>query len=109
MSKRITIRRHWIQRIEQALKLGKADILRDAAHKLCGMIAAYSTRAAEAASEQEDVAAQGDLAKAIPQVARPKALAQDLIVERVNLRLDELGRLAELSILSSSSGRRSST
>src|SRR5438093_9055102 len=52
--------------------LGERDTLRlrEAAHKLCGMVAAFSTVAGRVASELEDHAAQGQLEEARPLVGQ---------------------------------------
>src|SRR5262249_49146486 len=47
--------------LRDALRDRDAPRLREAAHKLCGMVAAFSTVAGEVASELEDRAALGDL------------------------------------------------
>ncbi|CAN5194903.1 hypothetical protein BH10PLA2_BH10PLA2_10090 [soil metagenome] len=92
--------------IEQALKLGKTDNLREAAHKLCGMIAAFSTRAAAVASELEDVAVQGELVEALPLVERLRGMVQALVQLSANLTFAELRRLAGLASIPTSSSLR---
>src|SRR5262249_57026701 len=50
-----------IAAIDHALRDGDAHRLREAAHKLAGMVAAFSTSAGRVASDLEDRAARGDL------------------------------------------------
>ena len=49
--------------------------LREAAHKLCGLLSAFSTVAGDVASDLEDHAAQGQLDEARPLVERLEAMA----------------------------------
>jgi hypothetical protein len=44
--------------------------LSEATHKLCGLLSAFSTAAAAAASDLEEVAARGDLDEARPTIER---------------------------------------
>src|SRR5262249_33324514 len=55
-----------LRAVQDALAAQDAPRLREAAHTLCGMVAAFSTVAGRAASELEDCAAQGQL-----EIARP--------------------------------------
>jgi len=73
--------------------------LREAAHKLAGMVAAFSTAAGGVASELEDRAAQGELEEAQSMVARLETMAEDLmrLVHGLSLEAmrDQMGGAAE--------------
>ena len=58
--------------------------LREAAHKLCGMVAAFSTVAGGVASDLEDHAAQGQLEEARPLVEQLETIARELYPARWN-------------------------
>jgi HPt (histidine-containing phosphotransfer) domain-containing protein len=73
---------------------GRSDELREAAHTLCGMIVACSTRVAGVASELEDSAADGDLVRAGSLVARLEPLVAGLCEELRAATVDGL-RAAE--------------
>jgi PAS domain S-box-containing protein len=64
---------------QDALREQDAPRLREAAHKLAGMVAAFSTVAGGVASELEDQAAQGRLEEARPLVARLETMAEELL------------------------------
>ena len=55
-----------------------ATRLREASHKLAGMVSAFSSVAGGVASELEDLAARGQLEEARPLVARLEAMAGEL-------------------------------
>jgi PAS domain S-box-containing protein len=80
--------------VRQALHEGDSARLGAAAHKLCGMVAAFSTAAGEAASELEDRAVRGQLEEAPPLVERLEAMAQELMRLAGGLSLDNLRRQA---------------
>jgi HPt (histidine-containing phosphotransfer) domain-containing protein len=65
--------------VRDALRERDAPRLREAAHKLSGMVAAFSTAAGGVASELEDRAAQGQLEEAQPLVARVETIAEELM------------------------------
>jgi CheY-like chemotaxis protein len=65
--------------VEEALRAGDAPRLRDAAHRISGMVAAFSTAGGSLASEIEDHAADGRLEPARPLVERLAAMARELI------------------------------
>jgi signal transduction histidine kinase/CheY-like chemotaxis protein/HPt (histidine-containing phosphotransfer) domain-containing protein len=81
--------------VQDALREADAARLREAAHKLCGMIAAFSTVAGGVASEIEDQAARGRLAEARPLVAALETMANDLMRLTGGLSLDDLRQAAE--------------
>jgi dihydrodipicolinate synthase/N-acetylneuraminate lyase len=53
--------------------------LREAAHKLCGMVAAFSTLAGGVASQLEDCAAQGQLEEARHLVEQLEPICRELM------------------------------
>ena len=61
--------------VQDALRERDAVRLREAAHKLCGMVAAFSTVAGAVASDLEDQAARGQLEEARPLVEQLEAMA----------------------------------
>ena len=65
--------------VGNALRAQDAPRLREAAHKLCALLFAFSTTAGNAASDLENQAAQGRLAEARPLVERLEAMAQELL------------------------------
>ena len=72
---------------------GDTPRLREAAHKLCGMVAAFSTVAGGVASDIEDLAAQGQLEEARPLVGQLEMMAQELIRALDGLSLETLHHL----------------
>jgi HPt (histidine-containing phosphotransfer) domain-containing protein len=79
-----------VQAVHDALRDRDAPRLREAAHKLAGMVAAFSTAAGGVASELEDWAAQGQLAAARPLAARLATMAEELRRRAGSLSLDAL-------------------
>jgi PAS domain S-box-containing protein len=65
--------------VRSALREGDTPWLREAAHKLAGMLAAFSTVAGGVASDLEEHAARGQLAQASALVERLETMAQELI------------------------------
>jgi CheY-like chemotaxis protein len=86
-----------LQAVQDALRERDAPRLREAAHKLAGMVAAFSTVAGGLASELEDHAAQGQLEVAGALVARLEALAEELLRLVGGLSLDCLREQARVS------------
>ncbi len=80
---------HW-KAVQDALQARDSPRLREAAHKLCGMVSAFSAVAGQVASELEDRAAQGLLEEARPLVGRLDAMVQELLQVVVGLSLDAL-------------------
>jgi CheY-like chemotaxis protein len=80
---------HWTA-VQDALEERDSPRLREAAHKLCGMVAAFSAGAGQAASELEDCAAQGLLEEARPLVRRLEEMVRELLHVVVGLSLDSL-------------------
>jgi CheY-like chemotaxis protein len=79
-----------LQAVRDALRDRDAPRLREAAHKLAGMVAAFSTGAGGVASELEDRAAQGQLEEARPLAGRLEAMAEELLRLADGLSLDVL-------------------
>ena len=76
--------------VQGGLRDHDAARLREAAHKLAGMVAAFSTKAGGVASELEDQAAQGQLEEAESLVGQLEAMAPELIRLVDGLSLDVL-------------------
>jgi CheY-like chemotaxis protein/HPt (histidine-containing phosphotransfer) domain-containing protein len=81
-----------LDEVRGALRDGDARRLREAAHKLCGLLSAFSTAAGEAASELEDHAGGGRLDEAGPLVARLETMGGELLREVADLTLEDLLR-----------------
>jgi CheY-like chemotaxis protein/HPt (histidine-containing phosphotransfer) domain-containing protein len=84
-----------VAEVGDALRAQDAARLREAAHKLCGLLFAFSTTAGNAASDLEDQAAQGRLAEARPLVERLEGMAQELLPLVGGLSLETLRHQAE--------------
>ena len=76
--------------VQNALREQNAVRLCKAAHKLCGMVAAFSSEAGEVTSKIEDIAAQGQLDEARPLVAQLETMATELVRLTRALSLDSL-------------------
>ncbi len=83
--------------LRAALQQRDAPGLREAAHKLAGMVAAFSTTAGGVASELEDQAAAGQLDEACPLVERLDAMTQQLMQLADGLSLEALQQHAEIA------------
>jgi len=75
----------WLAAASDALQTRDAQSLREAAHKLCGLLLAFSTAAGGVASDLEDQAAHGQLDEARPLVVRLESMVQELIPEVDNV------------------------
>ena len=75
---------------QDALRERDAPRLREAAHKLCGTVAAFSTVAGAVASDLEDQAARGQLEEARPLVEQLEAMARELIEQVDGLSIEAL-------------------
>jgi hypothetical protein len=71
--------------------------LREAAHKLCGVLFAFSTAAGDVASDLEDHAAQGWLEEARPLVEQLERMARGLLGLAGRLSLETLRQQAEVT------------
>ena len=76
--------------VQDALRDRDAIRLREAAHKLCGMVAAFSTVAGAVASDLEDHAARGQLEEARPLVEQLETMARELIQQVDGLSIEAL-------------------
>jgi len=76
--------------IQDALTGRDAKRLREASHKLCGMVAAFSTVAGSVASDIEDLAAQGQLDDARPLVAQLESITMEIMQTVDGLSLEDL-------------------
>jgi two-component system, sensor histidine kinase and response regulator len=76
--------------VQVALRERDTPRLREAAHKLCGMVAAFSSLAGGVASDVEDLAAQGQLEDARPLVGELEKMAQQLMRAVDGLSLEAL-------------------
>jgi hypothetical protein len=83
--------------VDDALRTGDAPRLREAAHKLCGLLSVFSTAAAAVASDLEDQAAGGQLDAARPLSERLKTMAAVLVREVDGASLESLRRQAGVS------------
>jgi two-component system, sensor histidine kinase and response regulator len=81
--------------VAEALQDLDAPRLREAAHKLCALLFAFSRAAGDVASDLEDHAAQGRLEEARPLVGKLETMTQDLMRLVVGLSLESLRRQAE--------------
>jgi two-component system, sensor histidine kinase and response regulator len=81
--------------LQDALRERDTGRLREAAHKLGGMVTAFSTVAGAVASDLEDYAAQGRLEQARPLVAQLETMARELVRQVEGLSLQTLRRQVE--------------
>jgi PAS domain S-box-containing protein len=79
-----------LQAVQDAARGHDAPRLREAAHKLCGMVGAFSTAAASVASQLEDSAAQGQLEQAAPLVEQLVDICHQLLPVVDRLSIDSL-------------------
>jgi PAS domain S-box-containing protein len=79
-----------LKAVQGALRDRDAPRLREAAHKLTGTVAVFSTVAGGVASDLEDRAAQGRLEDARPLVEQLEAMAEELLRLAGGLSLDAL-------------------
>jgi CheY-like chemotaxis protein len=84
-----------LEEVRAALRDADAARLREAAHRLSGMVGAFSTAAGGVASEIEDCAAAGQLDAAPVLVDRLDAMARELIRLAGGLSIESLRRQAE--------------
>jgi CheY-like chemotaxis protein len=82
--------------VHDALRTRDAVRLREAAHKLCGTVAAFSTAVGAVASDLEDQAARGELEAARPLVEQLEAIARELIQQVDGLSIEALRAQAGL-------------
>ena len=85
---------HGLRAVQDALRERDTLRLRESAHKLCGMVAAFSTVAGRVASELEEYAARGQLEGTGPLVGQLETIGQDLMRAVDGLSLETLRRQA---------------
>ncbi len=78
--------------VTDALRDRDAPRLREAGHKLCGLVSAFSTLAGNVAADLEEFAAAGRLDEATPLVARLEAMTRELIRQVDGVSLESLRR-----------------
>jgi PAS domain S-box-containing protein len=83
--------------VGDALRDHDATWLREAAHKLCGLLSAFSTVAGRVASDLEDAAARGQLDEAGLLVRRLETMAEELARQVDGVSLESLKRRAGTS------------
>jgi two-component system, sensor histidine kinase and response regulator len=76
--------------VADAIRSGDAPRLREAAHKLCGLISAFSSLAGRAASNLEDLAEASRLDGAVPLANRLEAMTHELLAQTEHLSLESL-------------------
>jgi two-component system, sensor histidine kinase and response regulator len=86
-----------LAKAREALRERDAPRLREAAHKLSGMIGAFSTVAAAVASDLEDLAARGQLEEAPALVERLETMAQELMHLTEGLTLETVRQQADVA------------
>jgi CheY-like chemotaxis protein len=87
---------HW-QAVRVAIQDQDARRVREAAHKLCGMVSAFSTAAAKLASDIEDHAASDQLTQAQPLTGRLEPMIQELLQLAGGLTIDKLRQMSAKS------------
>jgi len=83
--------------VQDALREQDAFRPREAAHKLCGMLATFSAVAGGVASDLEDHAARGRLEEARPLVEQLESMAKELMRLAGGLSLETLRHRAEVA------------
>jgi DNA-binding NarL/FixJ family response regulator len=83
-----------VEAVRGALQDGDAVRLREAAHRLCGAVSAFSTVAGGAAAELEEFAAAGRLDSARPLAERLEEVARVLPAALDGLTVESLRRMA---------------
>ena len=83
-----------LSKLDDAFRAQDAPRLREAAHRLCGLLSAFSTAGGNLASELEDLAARGQLDEARPLVDRVETIAHDLIRQVAGASFEGLLRQA---------------
>ena len=84
-----------LKAVQDASRDGDTVRLRDAAHKLCGMVAAFSTVAGVVASKIEDHADLGQIDQARPLVKQLESMADKLVRLTTGLSLETLQQQRE--------------
>ena len=85
----------YLAAIRDAVRDRDALRLREAAHKFCGMLSAFSTVAGDQAASLEDLAARGLLKETLPVVQQLDQFATELARLAGGLTVEALQQLAE--------------
>ena len=80
----------YLAAIRDALDAQDAPRLREAAHKFCGMLSAFSTVSGDQAGNLEDLAARGLLHEALPILEELETMATELVQLAGGLSLEAL-------------------
>ena len=86
-----------LQRAAQSLSAADAAALREAAHRVYGMVSAISSQAGAVASDLEDLAALGQLQEAAPILDQLTLMSEELLAVIGSLSIDELQSSIETS------------
>jgi HPt (histidine-containing phosphotransfer) domain-containing protein len=81
--------------VRDALQDQDALRLREAAHKLCGTLSAFSTVAGDQAADLEDLAARTQLADAAPILEQLETMVHELLKAADGITVEALRRQAE--------------
>lgn len=84
----------YMSAVEDALRGGDAPRLRASAHRLCGMISAFSTKAGAVASEIEDRATRLELAELPALVQQLGLMSRELLQDVNSISIESLRREA---------------
>jgi hypothetical protein len=76
--------------VGDALRNADAPRVREAAHKLCGIVSVFSTAAAAVASDLEGRAAGGRIDEAVPLAEQLEAMARELLRQVDGLSIETL-------------------
>jgi CheY-like chemotaxis protein len=85
----------YLAAVRDAVRAQDALRLREAAHKFCGMLSAFSTVAGDQAADLEDLAARGLLNEALPVVEQLDECATELAQLAGGLTIETLRKQAE--------------
>jgi CheY-like chemotaxis protein len=80
--------------VQEALRERDTLRLREASHKLCGMVSAFSTVAGKMASDIEDHAAEGQLEESRPLVSQLETMVDELVRAAGSVSLETLQQQA---------------
>jgi two-component system, sensor histidine kinase and response regulator len=86
-----------LRSVQDALRDRDTVWLRESAHKLCGMVSAFSTAAGGVASDLEDHALRGQLEEARPLAGRLEAMVRELLRQTEGLSIKTVLRQAAVA------------
>jgi CheY-like chemotaxis protein len=84
----------YLTAVQDAARYRDAARLNEAAHKLCGLVATFSTSAGDLASALEDFAAAGQVEQALPVVRQLETMCEELARVVGGLGLEDVRREA---------------